>query len=75
MPQSTHDRVAELNNLSEHAHDKAAVSHDQNATLSGHELSGQGSEQKRDSDQHAQNLKHGKALSDAVKAVPGNAKP
>jgi hypothetical protein len=41
MPQSTHDRVAELHNLAAHAHAKAAQSHTQNDHLSAHELSKQ----------------------------------
>jgi hypothetical protein len=39
MPQSTHDRIAELHNLAEHAHAAAAVAHGKSDHLAAHELS------------------------------------
>lgn len=39
MPQSTHDRAAELHNLAAHAHEAAAASHAKGDHLSAHELS------------------------------------
>jgi hypothetical protein len=38
MPQSTHDRIAELHNLAAHAHAAAAVAHGKGDHLTGHEL-------------------------------------
>jgi hypothetical protein len=39
MPQSTHDRAAELHNLAAHAHIAAASTHDKADHLTAHELS------------------------------------
>jgi hypothetical protein len=39
MPQSMHNRVAELHNLAAHAHLSAAAAHDKGDHLAGHELS------------------------------------
>jgi hypothetical protein len=39
MPQSTHDRAAELHGLAEHTHAAAVVSHDKADHLTSHELS------------------------------------
>jgi hypothetical protein len=39
MPQSTHDRIAELHSLAEHAHAAAAEAHGKGEHLSAHELS------------------------------------
>ena len=44
MPQSTHDRVAELHNLAAHAHAAAAVAHGKNDYLTAHELTKQAHE-------------------------------
>jgi hypothetical protein len=44
MPQSTHDRIAELHNLAAHAHTAAAVSHGKGDHLTAHELSRQAHE-------------------------------
>jgi hypothetical protein len=44
MPQSTHDRVAELHNLAGHAHFAAAVAHGKGDHLTAHELSVQAHE-------------------------------
>jgi len=44
MPQSSHNRVAELHNLAAHAHTAAAVAHGKGDHLTGHELSQQAHE-------------------------------
>ena len=44
MPQSPHDRVAELHNLAGHAHFAAAVAHGKGDHLTAHELSVQAHE-------------------------------
>jgi len=38
MPQSTHDRAAELHNLASHAHAAAAAAHGKGDHLTAHEL-------------------------------------
>jgi hypothetical protein len=38
MPQSTHNRIAELHNMAEHAHAAAAVAHEKGDHLTAHEL-------------------------------------
>jgi hypothetical protein len=45
MPQSTHDRAAELHNLAAHAHAAAATAHGKGDHLTAHELSKQAHEQ------------------------------
>lgn len=45
MPQSTHDRVAELHNLAAHAHEAAAAAHAKGDRLAAHELSKRALEQ------------------------------
>lgn len=54
MPQSTHDRAAELHNLAEHAHDAAAVAHDKSDHLTAHELSKQALEHFRNAHRHSE---------------------
>ncbi len=44
MPQSTHDRVAELHNLAAHAHVAAATAHGKGDHLTANELSKQAHE-------------------------------
>jgi hypothetical protein len=44
MPQSNHDRGAELHNVAEHAHDTAATGHGKSDHLTAHELSEQARE-------------------------------
>ncbi len=44
MPQSTHDRIAELHNLAAHSHSAAAVAHGKGDHLTAHELSRQAHE-------------------------------
>jgi hypothetical protein len=39
MPQSSHNRIAELHNLAAHAHSAAAVAHGKGDHLTAHELS------------------------------------
>jgi hypothetical protein len=39
MPQSTHERIAELHNLAAHVHEAASVAHGKGDHLSAHELS------------------------------------
>jgi len=56
MPQSTHDRVAELHNLAAHAHQRAAVSHRQEDHLSAHELSKQAFEHSREAHEHSEKM-------------------
>jgi hypothetical protein len=47
MPQSTHNRSAELHNLTEHTHD-AAAAHDKADHLTSHELTKQADEHARE---------------------------
>ncbi len=44
MPQSIHDRAAELHNLAAHAHSAAAVAHGKGEHLTAHELTRQAQE-------------------------------
>jgi hypothetical protein len=44
MPQSPHNRIAELHNLAAHAHSAAAVAHGKGDHLSAHDLSKQAQE-------------------------------
>jgi hypothetical protein len=44
MPQSTHDRIAELHNLASHAHMAAGTAHGKGEHLTAHELSKQAHE-------------------------------
>jgi len=44
MPQSPHNRLAELHNLAAHAHAAAAVAHEKGDHLTGHELTRQAHE-------------------------------
>ena len=44
MPQSPHNRLAELHNLAAHAHAAAGVAHSKGDHLTGHELSRQAHE-------------------------------
>jgi hypothetical protein len=44
MPQSTHDRAAELHNLAAHAHAAAATAHGKGDYLTAHELTKQAHE-------------------------------
>ena len=44
MPQSQHDRIAELHNLAAHAHAAAAVAHGKGDHMAAHELTRQAHE-------------------------------
>jgi len=68
MPQSTHDRAAELHNLAAHAHAKAATSHQQTDHLSANELSKQAFEQSREAHQHAEQIAHEERLEHSSKS-------
>jgi len=58
MPQSTHDRVAELHNFAAHAHSAAAVAHGKGDYLSAHELTKQAHEHSVNAYKLAQELVH-----------------
>lgn len=53
MPQSTHDRVAELHSLAEHAHAAAAVAHNKADHLTAHELTQKALEHSTNAFQHS----------------------
>jgi hypothetical protein len=50
VPQSPHNRIAELHNLAAHAHSAAAVAHDKGDHLTAHELT-------RQAHEHSMNVK------------------
>jgi hypothetical protein len=56
MPQSTHDRTAELHNLAEHAHASAVVAHGKGDHLTAHELSKKALEHSTAAYQHSEQL-------------------
>ena len=56
MPQSTHDRAAELHNLAAHAHSAAATAHGKGDHLTAHELSKQALEHSRNAHKHSEEL-------------------
>ena len=56
MPQSTHDRTAELHNLAAHAHSAAATAHGKGDHLTAHELSKQALEYSRNAHRHSEQL-------------------
>jgi hypothetical protein len=56
MPQSPHDRVAELHNLAGHAHAAAATAHGKGDHLTAHELSKQAHEHSINAYKHAKEL-------------------
>jgi hypothetical protein len=62
MPQSTHDRAAELHNLAEHVHETAATAHGKADHLTAHELSRQAHEHSLKAKQPVEDL-----LTEAVK--------
>jgi hypothetical protein len=51
MPQSTHNRSAEIHNLTKHTHDSAAA-HDKADHLTSHELTKQADERSRETHEH-----------------------
>jgi hypothetical protein len=64
MPQSTHDRAAELHKLTFHAHTAAATGHGKGNHLTAHELTRQAHEHSVDAQEHAEELR-------AEEAKPG----
>ena len=56
MPQSPHDRVAELHNLAAHANAAAATAHGKGDHLTAHELSKQAHEHSINAYKHAKEL-------------------
>jgi hypothetical protein len=56
MPQSTHDRAAELHNLAAHAYTAAAVAHGKGDHLTAHELSKQALEHSMNAHKHSEAL-------------------
>ncbi len=64
MPQSTHDRAAELHNLAAHAHSAAAVAHGKGDFLTAHELTRQAREHSMNAFKLAEELATKKARSD-----------
>ena len=54
MPQSTHNRSAELHNLAEHTHD--AAGHDKADHLTPHELTKQADEHSKKTHEHDEGL-------------------
>ena len=56
MPQSPHNRVAELHNLAAHAHTAAAAAHGGGDHLTGHELSKQAFEHARNAHKLSEEL-------------------
>jgi hypothetical protein len=56
LPQSTHDRAAELHNLASHAHAAAATAHGKGDHLSAHELSRQAHEHSANAQKYSEQL-------------------
>jgi hypothetical protein len=56
MPQSPHDRIAELHNLASHAHLAAATAHGKGDHLTAHELSVQAHEHSTNAHKLSQEL-------------------
>ncbi len=56
MPQSSHNRLAELHNLAAHAHSAAAVAYGKGDHLTAHELSQQAHERSRNALKLAEEL-------------------
>ena len=66
MPQSTHDRTAELHNLPEHNAEAAATNHGKSTHLSAHEETVQAEDHSRHVAELASKLTHGKAAAIAA---------
>jgi hypothetical protein len=64
MPQTTHDRAAELHNLAAHAHSAAATEHGKGDHLTAHELSKQAFEHSRNAHRHTEEMVSEKAQSE-----------
>jgi hypothetical protein len=56
MPQSTHNRAAELHNLAIHAHQAAAAAHEKGDHLTAHELTKKALEHSMNAFKHAEDL-------------------
>jgi fructose-1,6-bisphosphatase/sedoheptulose 1,7-bisphosphatase-like protein len=56
MPQSPHERIAELHNLAEHAHAAAATAHGKGDHLTAHELSKKALEHSMNAYRHSEEL-------------------
>ena len=56
MPQSTHDRAAELHDLAAHTHAAAATAHGKGDHLTAHELSKEAFEHSRNAHKYTQGL-------------------
>jgi hypothetical protein len=56
MPQSTHDRVAELHNLAAHAHESAATARGKGDHLTAHELSKKALEHSMEAYRHSEKM-------------------
>lgn len=56
MPQSAHERTAELHNLAEHAHAAAAVAHGKGDHLTAHELSKKALEYSKNAHRHSEEM-------------------
>jgi hypothetical protein len=57
MPQSTHDRAAELRSLASHAHSAATTGRGKGDQLTAHEQSRQAHERSMTADEHAEKLR------------------
>lgn len=68
MPQSTHDRAAELHNLAAHAHAAAAVAHNKGDHRTGHELTRQAHEHSTKAQQISEDLAAQNATSSRVQS-------
>ncbi|MFZ0310616.1 MAG: hypothetical protein WCC89_09260 [Candidatus Sulfotelmatobacter sp.] len=66
MPQSPHDRLAELHNLASHAHAAAATAHGKGDYLTAHEISKQAHEHSMNAHKLAEEL--GKKLAKSSNA-------
>src|SRR5580704_3436647 len=77
MPQSTHDRAAELHNLAAHAHGAAATAHGKGDHLTAHELSQRANEHSMNAHKLSQELRSKAANSPkaAVGPQPSTANP
>jgi len=60
MPQSTHDRAAELHNLAAHAHEAAATAHGKGEFMTAHELTKQAHEHSVNAQKLAEKLASGR---------------
>jgi hypothetical protein len=64
MPQSTHDRAAELHNLAAHAHSAAATAHGKGDHLIAHEFSKQALDHSRNAHKHTEEIISASAYSE-----------